>query len=348
MPTLSQSAAAQWVTHLLLAGGLDAAMAPTVGRLMALTDALGRRTHGLALLPLYLRDLQQGKMARSGTPTVLKDTGATLVWDGHYLPGLWLVSQAISLARERIGTHGVVSIAIRRNHHIGSLATLCKEATDHGLIALITNSDPSGKRAAPYGGKEAVFTPNPFAFGYPGTPNAVLVDTCASITTTSMTRQKVAEGSQFEHAWLLDGDGKPTKDPRVLENSTPRGSLQLIGGLEYGHKGFGLALMVEALSQGLSGHGRAEAPTQWGGNTFVQVIDPEFFAGADAFELQTGTLAAQCRASAPIDPSQPVRLPGDQAAANLAQAQTRGIDYDDTTWKALSAYSEQLGVAVPG
>ena len=30
-----------------------------------------------------------------------------------------------------------------------------------------------------------------------------------------------------------------------------------LGGLEYGHKGFGLALGIEALSQGLSGSGRS-------------------------------------------------------------------------------------------
>ncbi len=77
-----------------------------------------------------------------------------------------------------------------------------------------------------------------------------------------MTRQKVAAGEQFEHPWLLDAQGNPTRDPRVLEHTTPRGSLQLLGGQEYGHKGFGLALMIEALSQGLAGprpQGRAEA-----------------------------------------------------------------------------------------
>ena len=74
-----------------------------------------------------------------------------------------------------------------------------------------------------------VTPPDPFAIGYPGTPNPVLVDICASITTTSMTRQKVAEGTPFDQPWLLDSEGQPTTDPRVLEHSTPRGSLQLIG-----------------------------------------------------------------------------------------------------------------------
>ena len=48
----------------------------------------------------------------------------------------------------------------------------------------------------------------------------------------------------------------------------------LLGGLEYGHKGFGLALMVEALTQGLSGLGRKDTEKRWGGNVFLQVLDP--------------------------------------------------------------------------
>lgn len=336
---------------LLAAGGMDEDKARTSARLLVLTDMMGRRTHGLAMLPLYLAELAKGGetagMRSTGKPIVVKDSGAAIVWDGNYLPGGWLVSRAITQAIERCATHGVVTVAIRKSHHIGCLAALTKQAADQGYVAIIANSDPAGKRVAPYGGKQALFTPDPYAIGYPGRDNPVLVDTCASITTTSMTRQKVAEGAQFEHPWLLDGDGRPTRDPAVLEHSTPRGSLQLIGGLEYGHKGFGMALMIEALSQGLSGHGRLDAPTRWGGNVFLQVLDPDFFAGGDAFAAQMDHLADACRANPPIDPARPVRMPGDQAARNIAQAQADGIAYEPATWDALAALATKHGVALP-
>jgi LDH2 family malate/lactate/ureidoglycolate dehydrogenase len=47
------------------------------------------------------------------------------------------------------------------------------------------------------------------------------VDICASIATTSMTRQKYAAGELFEPPWLLDAQGNPTRDPAVLEHSGP-------------------------------------------------------------------------------------------------------------------------------
>jgi L-lactate dehydrogenase len=175
----------------------------------------------------------------------------------------------------------------------------------------------------------------------------VLVDICASITTVSMTRQKFAAGESFEHPWLLDADGVPTTNPAVLENAEPRGSLQLLGGQEYGHKGFGMALMIEALSQGLSGHGRANAPKGWGGNTFLQIINPEFFAGSEAFIEQTDFLSEQCRANRPIDAAKPVRMPGDQAALLQEAALKDGMSYPDVVWQSLAGYADALGVALP-
>ena len=336
----------RFATDLFVAAKMDADKAATVARLLILTDAMGRRTHGLAISPLYLAEIEKGGMHVTGQPAVESDNGICAVWDGDYLPGLWLMARAIDVAMPRAEQLGLAAIAIRRSHHIGCLAALAKQASDKGFVALIFNSDPSGKRVAPYGGTEPLFTPNPYAIGYPGAGHPVLVDSCASITTVSMTRQKYAAGEQFEQPWLIDAEGRPTRDPAVLEHAQPPGSLLPVGGLEYGHKGFGLALMVEALSQGLSGHGRADAPTRWDGNTYLQLIDPRKFAGADAFTQQMDFLSAQCRANRPIDPAKPVRVPGDNAAKGIDAATRDGIEYDAATWASLAPWMEKLGVTL--
>ena len=336
-----------FASSLFRASGMDDDKSATVGRLLVLTDMMGRRTHGLAMGLLYLDEIAKGGMRLTGQPEVIRDTGSTLVWDGGYLPGLWLVDRAIEIAAARAAESGVVTVAIRKSHHIGCLAALVKQAADKGFVAIIANSDPSGKRVAPFGGAEPLFTPNPFAVGYPGAAHPVLVDICASITTVSMTRQKFAAGEQFEQPWLLDSEGAPTRDPAVLENMEPPGSLQLMGGQEYGHKGFGLALMIEALSQGLSGHGRHDAPARWGGNVFLQVLDPAFFAGREAFAAQMNHLSERSRANRPIRKERPVRVPGDQAARNIVDARTNGIAYDHRTWASISEWAHRLDVALP-
>ena len=346
-PRYSADALTSFAASLLSAAGMDDEKAHTVARLLVLTDMMGRRTHGLAIAPLYIDDIRKRSMQVTGQPEVVRDNGATLLWDGSYLPGLWLVSRAIETAMARIDRCGVVTVSIRRSHHIGCLAALVKQAADRGFVAIIANSDPAGQRVAPYGGTEPLLTPNPFAIGYPGRDHPVLVDICASITTVSMTRQKFAAGEMFEHTWLLDAAGHPTRDPAVLENAEPRGSLQLVGGQEYGHKGFGLALMIEALSQGLSGHGRRDAPTRWGGNVFLQVIDPNFFAGRDAFAEQMNFLSEKCRTNRPISTEKAVRVPGDQAARGIAAAMREGVAFDAKSWEAIARCAQELGVALP-
>ncbi|MEN9891153.1 MAG: hypothetical protein RLY78_1448 [Pseudomonadota bacterium] len=347
VPRLSPATLEAFACGLFERAGMDADKAASVARLLVQTDTLGRRTHGLAMAPLYLADMARGGLQGRGQIEVVSDRGVTAVWDGHYLPGLWLMEQAITCGVERARQHGVACLAIRRSHHIGSLATLVRLATEQGCIAWISNSEPAARRVAPYGGREALFTPNPMAFGWPADDHPVLIDLCASITTTSMTRQLHARGEQFEHPWLLDGAGRPTRDPAVLEHAEPRGSLQLVGGQDHGHKGYGLALMIEALSQGLSGHGRADAPSRWGGNVWLQVMDPEAFAGAEAFATQTGHLAAACRANAPVDPARPVRLPGDAAEQHRQQALADGLQCSPQAWAALGDWAQRLGVALP-
>ena len=166
--------------------GMDENKAQTVARLLVLTDAIGRSTHGLAMAALYLADIQKGGMTVSGDAQVVKDNGISAVRDGNYLQGLWLVDQTIKLAIARAQTHGLAAVAIRKSHHIGCLAVLVKQAADQGLVTLVTNSDPAGQRVARYGGTEALLTPNPLAMGYPAGDDPVPVDICASITTTSM------------------------------------------------------------------------------------------------------------------------------------------------------------------
>jgi LDH2 family malate/lactate/ureidoglycolate dehydrogenase len=329
---------------LFVAAGLDAEKAASVARLLILTDMMGRPTHGLAQCEAYLDEIEHGQMTCAGEPEVVRDGGGTVVWDGGYRPGLWLVDRAIALGIERVRAHGVFTCAIRRSHHIGCLAALAKSATDRGLFVTLASSGPHSKIVAPYGGKRPLFSPNPFAIGFPASRHPVLVDICASITTVSMTREKVAAGTLFEHPWLMDSEGRPTRDPKVMEETAERGSLLLLGGYEAGHKGFGLALMVEALTQGLGGFGRRDAPTRWGAGVYLQLIDLAAFAGRESFIAQMDFLAEECRANPPLDPARPVRLPGEQATRNIEKARVEGVPLSASTVAALVKRAQRLGV----
>jgi LDH2 family malate/lactate/ureidoglycolate dehydrogenase len=337
---------ARFATALLVAAGLDEAKAATTGRLLVVADAMGHSTHGLAQLVDYLAEIEAGDMETGGAPTVLSDLGAAVVWDGRRLPGVWLAAEAVALASERAASLGVCAVTIRRSHHIGCLAALLTHATDRGLMVMVACSDPSAAMVAPFGAREAVFTPDPVAVGIPTDGDPILIDMSSSITTAGMSARLRRQGLRYPGDWAVDADGLPSDDPAVLA-ADPPGALLPAGGLDHGQKGYGLALMVEALTHGLSGYGRADGESGWGASVFVQVFDPALFGGRDAFARQTSFIAALCRAAAPIDPDRPVRLPGEAALKGLRDAEADGVALYPDILEGLAEAAARYGVGGP-
>jgi L-lactate dehydrogenase len=117
-----------------------------------------------------------------------------------------------------------------------------------------------------------------------------------------------------------------------------------VGGLEYGHKGFGLALGIEALSQGLSGSGRSKKPKSMNLSIFVQVIDPEAFSGLEAFKEEMTFLSQQCLNNEPIDKNNRVRMPGEKALLRRDESIKNGILYNQEVLNTLKKLSEKFKI----
>ena len=332
--------------RLLSCAGLEEEKAEVVSELLIQTDEMGVTTHGISLVPYYVPELENGLMGRTGTYEIVVDRGAIMVWDGNYQPGLWLVQQAIETALDRVREHGVVTVSMRRSHHIGCLSTLMRIAAEEGCVCILTTSDPSGQWVAPFGGTEPAYTPNPWGVAYPTKGHPVLIDFCASITTVSKVREFINTDTRFDFPWLLDGAGVPTSDPNVI-NQEPMGSILPLGGTEYGYKGYGLGIMVEMLTQGLSGYGRVEAPDRWGGNVFLQIIDPEAFAGSDIFTAQVEHFNALCRNNPPAPGVERVRLPGERCYAHMEMSREKGVPVNDEIWTRLAETAQHYRVDLP-
>ena len=331
---------------LVQAAGCRADIARDVAEVLLEGDLLGHSTHGLALLAPYLTELAKNRMAKSGEPTVLSRRAATQLWDGQRLPGPWLVRRALEAATSMARTAGSGTVVIRRSHHLACLAAYLRRATDEGLVAIIESSDPTVAAVAPHGGRTAFITPNPIAAGLPTSGDPILIDVSTSITSMGYALQQMRAGKELPGAWLIDAEGNPTADPRALVKE-PKGALLPLGGLDAGHKGFALALLVEALTAGLAGHGRAEPPEGWTGTTLVQVLDPEAFGGLAAFRRQMDTVAAAARSATPRPGVDRVRLPGERGLAHYRDALERGVPLYPKILPALAEWAGKYGIAMP-
>jgi len=333
--------------HALLArAGVRDDIARTTAEVLVEGDLMGHTTHGLALLAAYLGELERGTMRRDGEPAIVARRPATQTWDGQRLPGPWLTVCALDAAIGMARAAGTGTVVIRRAHHIACLAAYPRRAAERGFAALVLSSDPSVCSVAPFGAVSPVFTPNPLAAGLPTGGDPILLDISASLTTNGLTARLHAAGERLPHAWVQDAQGNATDDPGVLFRE-PRGTLLPLGGLDAGHKGYALALLVEALTAGLAGFGRADPAEGWGATVFVQVLDPEAFGGRDAFARQMDWLGAACRAATPRPGTQGARLPGERGLA-LARTQAKdGIALHPTILPTLAGWAARYDVAVP-
>jgi LDH2 family malate/lactate/ureidoglycolate dehydrogenase len=213
-------------------------------------------------------------------------------------------------------------------------------------MMIIASSDPAVASVAPFGGRKAVFTPDPLAVGIPTDGDPILIDMSASITTNGMSSRLRAEGKRFPGKWALDAAGQPTDDPAALFTDPP-GTILPSGGADHGHKGYGLALLIEALTQGLGGFGRAESPTGWGAAVYVQVIDPAAFGGDAAFRREIGWTSAACRDNPPVPGVAAVRLPGQFGLERKRRALIDGLVLYPGILEALTPWAEKLNVPCP-
>lgn len=328
---------------ILRAAGLPEVPARAVAEGLVDGDLLGHTTHGLALLPGYAGELVSGAMEREGGPLRIAGFGAVETWDGRRLPGVWLTKQALETAVAHAANCGLGAVAIRRSHHIACLATFLEQPARQGYVILVFSSDPGSATVAPFGGMRGVLSPNPVAVGIPASPDPVLIDISTSITTNGLCARLREEGARLPHPWLLTREGQPTGDPAVLETG---GTILPVGGLDHGHKGFALSLLVEALTQGLSGYGRADMPKDWGASVLVLALAPQAFGSPKEFQRQIGWTLAACRDSAPR-PGQTVRVPGELALARKREAIEQGAELHPKVIEAIGAVASRFGVPPP-
>jgi L-lactate dehydrogenase len=338
------TALCKFAKALLLASGLDDERAFDVADVLLEGDLLGHTTHGLALLPLYLEALRENTMEKFGEPEIIADHGASLTWDGRYLPGPWLVRRAIRVAQERLAKNPVVTVVIRRSHHTACLQAYLKPVTDAGFVILLYSSDPHSRIVTPHGGTAPRYSPNPIAAGIPTNGTPILIDISTSSTAHGACLRAAAADERLRGDWVVDADGKPTNDPRVILEG---GGILPLGGTELGYKGFALGLIIEAMTNALGGFGRADDPQRWSNSVFLQLINPNAFGGHKAFLRETSFVAQFCKESRAPSGKSPVRIPGEAALERRTKQLANGVELHPTIMPAITPWAKSRNVKPP-
>ncbi|MGE8498787.1 MAG: Ldh family oxidoreductase [Pseudomonas sp.] len=337
----------RFIEQLFLDAQVSPDVASVVSRVLVEGDLLGHHTHGVKLAQGYLKDLRNGHAKGNATSLqIVKQSPAAVLYDADYLLGPYCVEQALDFTAQAARTFGIGVATIRRSHHIACLAAYLQRYTDQGLMPLVLTSDPAVASVAPHGGLDPVYTPNPLGIGIPTGDKPILIDVSMSTITNGLVNKTHQAGGQLEHAALIGQDGQPTRDTAAYF-TTPPGAILPLGSLEFGHKGFALGTMVEALTAGLGGFGRKDGVKQWGAAVTVLTFDPEFFGGDEAFKAEMDHFVAACLNSRPRVPENPVRMPGHAGISRRQKAFDQGLALPDDVLASLRNAASEAGCGYP-
>lgn len=322
----------EWVTEAFMSIGVSQKSARATGEVLVRTNLRGIDTHGVSRVPVYLEKVLEKEVNATPNPIAAWRDGV-LHFDGDNGLGQFVVTRAIELALERARTQPVVTCLIKRSGHMGALGQFILPAAEQGMVALICQDTPP-LMALP-GSSRAAIGNNPLAFAAPVTGRApLLFDMASSVVARGNVLQAVRDKrTEIPADWAIGPDGKPTTDPaRALQ-----GAMSPLGG----HKGIGLAMMVQVLAGSLTASVKVAGSTSSGGgaSAFVQLINPAMMIGRDEFDRHmAGWLSTFVDASGPQG-----RYPGERAAQCEHERSRQGIPLAPSVVAELSALQGLTG-----
>ncbi len=221
------------------------------------SDLRGIESHGVGRLKYYYDRIKAGvQLARTGIE-IVQESETTALVDGHHGMGHVIAYRAMHLAMDKARRYGLGAVAVRNGAHLGIAGYYPLMAAQEGMMGLaVTNARPA---VAPTFGAEPMLGTNPIAFAAPSDlPYPFCFDGATSIAQRGKIEVAARAEKPVPEGWVIDAQGNPLTDPEAILAGLDRATAALLplggaGELFAGHKGYGLATLVEILSASLGG-----------------------------------------------------------------------------------------------
>jgi len=320
----------QWVYDLFRAAGSHDDEASITADHLIGANLSGHDSHGVSVVPGYVRSLLSEQLALNQRITVVTDAGSLVVVDGNRGMGQPIATQTMKLAIERAASHGVAIVGLKNSHHIGRVGHWAEQAIAAGMASIHFTNVVSRPLVAPHGGIEPRLGTNPFTVGLPRRDAPpILLDFATSAIAVGKVRVAHYKKVPAPQGVLLDAEGHPTTNPAVMYEE-PLGALLAAAG----HKGYALGLVCDLLGAALFG-GNTALPEHMRrngmfNNMLVIVFDPARFGALEHFEREAAHFIEYVQSSRKASGFDGIQVPGD-AERNTRAARAERFPLDAGT-----------------
>ena len=332
----------------LRAAGVSENDARATAEILVLTDTWGVFTHGTKNLRGYIRRIRGGGIRKDAQPGVVREGPAWAIVDADSGLGMTGSTFAMRTAIAKARTAGIGYVGVRNSCHFGAAGCYAAMAASENMIGLAMANDTPTMTVP--GGRGLILGNNPFACAIPaGDRHPILLDIAMSVVAGGKVFAAAALGQKIPETWMVDSEGRPTTDPTLFPHA---GALQPMGG----HKGYGLALMIETLSAILTGASIAGHVLSWSfseaslttnhGAAFIALDINALMPVAEFNRRMTQTIQ-EIRAAPTVEGNQ-IYLPGEMEWTRRETALREGIDMPEDVLASLRSLAGEMGLDISG
>jgi LDH2 family malate/lactate/ureidoglycolate dehydrogenase len=326
----------EFATAVFIRFGVGAADAALAADVLIKSDLRGIDSHGVARLHTYFEMLELGRINPKPNIRIVREKASLATVDGDNGLGLVVGPKANGIAMDKAERQGSGWISVCNTNHFGFAGYYPLQALERDLIGwAMTNST---KLVAPLWGAERMLGTNPIAIAFPGYKEPpVVIDMATSAVAYGKIEIALRKNQSIPSGWIIDKEGRDTTDPRDMIGGgaqLPLGSSREMGG----HKGYGLASMVDILCGVLSGANwgpfappfalRQEIPARSVGKGighFFGAIEIDGFIDKDEFKKQIDEWIQVFRKTKPAPGTNGPLIPGDPEREAEAIRSKEGI-----------------------
>jgi LDH2 family malate/lactate/ureidoglycolate dehydrogenase len=318
--------------------------ATALAGLLVDSELRGHPDHGAAALGILAGFYGDGKLNPRPRVRVLQETDGAILFDGDRGCGPGVPTRAMSWCIERACERKGMAVAAIRDWQLLVAGPYARLAAEAGLIGFAcTNFD---SLVAPPGGRTPVFGTNPFAYALPARRHPpVVLDIATTVTAMQKVRVAAERGEPLPEGIIFDHEGRPITNAKEFFEG---GLLAPLGSPQAPHKGFGLALFIDALAGVLSGAGFAQGVASGAPGNFLWALDVEAFLPAQEFLARMDAQIDQVKQGERLAGVDELLVPGESGERRYKDLTGRGVvPLGSASWRILTTGCESLDVALP-
>ena len=343
MPIVQHEVLRKLSYDVFMATGIPEQDARIVSDHLVTSNLVGHDTHGVWYVSRYAREMMERRVTWEDRE-VLRESPILEVFDGRGADGIVTLTRAVDIAVEKARQCTIGLVGVRNVTHMGRLGDYPPRIAKHGMVGMIwTNS--GGLAVGPFGSAERKLRLAPIAYAVPrrdGPP--LMLDMTLSVVAGGKVEQKIVRGEPIPEGWLVDDEGQYVTDGARYHAS--EAAILPLGGLQFGHKGHGMSMMMEMIVGPLTQAGCTDGEGG-GGGMMIMAIDIESFTDLDTYKDQVEKHIAWVRSAKLLPGFDNIYAPGEIEEETRRRRLVEGIDVPDPTWAEIVEIAEELGVPVP-